>query len=311
MLTNTTGMGERWTVNQAVNWIAFRVAPQDAPATIWPPAIGPFSSVNVMGALAARAACVPRSWPGPGGIQPDCLRFEDFEIAPAYYLRTLVKRWMRRLGLTASELLVRWDADRERCHETAALVAEQQRQLNHGLAELVAAAASSGLMMFGRPAADQRFRSRKPREVIPAHFIDEYRSIDAWGNLSSTKVGFEYLFSEEDDGPFYADIAFDSADLVRLWPANGHVDPARPVLLSTSRAKKRALKKTGPKPVQTQKAVSAMLADLKSEKETPRTLSDIDGYALGEKYEVSRNTATGARERALSEFVTSRNSDKL
>ena len=217
MLTNTVGLGKRWTVNDALNWIAFRVEPLHAPDTAIPE-FGPFASANVMGALIARVGRNPRTWPGPNGIEPDPIRFEDFESPPAYYFRTLVRRWVTKLGLPASELLDRWTADRERYLETVVRMEDQQAKLSAALLELNEAAASSKLIVYGRPAEDYRCKSRKPREVIPARYVDEIRSIDPWGSLRTHSLELEHLFDLPDEGPFYADVAFDISAVMSYWP---------------------------------------------------------------------------------------------
>ena len=217
MPTNTVGLSKLWTVNDASNWIAFRVEPLYAPNTPIPK-FGVFVSANVMAALTARVARNPRTWPGPNGVEPDPFRFEDFEIPPAYYYRTLVKRWMAKSSLSASELLDRWTADRERYQETMVQNGDEQAKLSAALSELNEAAASSKLTIYGRPAEDYRCRSSKPREIIPPHYIDEIRSINELGHLKAHKFELEHLFDSPDEGPFYADVAFKASDVVKYWP---------------------------------------------------------------------------------------------
>jgi hypothetical protein len=217
LLTNTSGIGKRWTVNEALNWIVFRVEPNYAPTTAIP-RFGPFISANVIAALAARVARNPRTWPRPNAVEPDRIQFEDFEIAPAYYYRALVRRWITKSGLPASELLDQWTADRERYLETTALMEDQQAKLSAALSEINEAAAASKIMIYGRPADNWQCKSSKPREVIPAHYIDEIRSVDAWGHLRSHYFELDDILRLTDQGPFFADVAFDKSDILKNWP---------------------------------------------------------------------------------------------
>lgn len=215
---------ENCTVLDAMNWVAFRAKPSQAPKTIVPDAgKGRILDDQLMAALAAKAssgsgACLADEMPLPG--QRSQLSKVSSPASPSRYQK-IVCRWMREEGLSAVELLVKAEADLTQ-YRTDKLASEQQQQaLTAALAELNKTAQTPCLSVWGRPSDPFGFQEDyKPREKIPGHFIDEKRKIDASGQLyiESSGSGLERLI---DHGPLFHDIQFSREELRKLWPAEG------------------------------------------------------------------------------------------
>lgn len=221
--TSDTRGVEYWTVPEAVNWIAFRTEPDMAPATIFAdPGTARFTSPEIMGALKARAAGDPRSWP-PKGV---CPRHPTWpqpadgsrpEVA-AWRCRAIARRWMREKGLTAPQLLEHADAERMRYAMEQEAETAQQADLAHALDELNSSIATSRIVAWGRPSKTWGPPQSPPlREAIKPSIIDDPRRIDHFGCfcIRYDGGGFEWL---HDPGPFFYDIQVRAADIRRNWP---------------------------------------------------------------------------------------------
>ena len=202
-----------WNVADTLDWIVIREVP--APVITSHIERGRATSPNTLAALQARVSGNPREWRGPNCPQ----------MAPAWWFRARVRQWMRESGLSAPDLLQAALAQRAEFEKVDVLAAEQASRYAAALEMLNNAVRAGRIEARGRPSKSHSTpRAHRPREPIPAGIIDELRRIDFWGQcrIRHDAPGFEWL---HDPGPFFYDVCFRVADVMKLWPAKAAADP--------------------------------------------------------------------------------------
>ena len=201
-----------WSIPTAIEWIVYR-GNGTAPSY---PGNGPESSEHVLAALEARANGNPRSWLGLNEDGGRCGRFA----------RARVRDWMRRSGLKASDLLEVAKAARQQWLQACKDAESYASVAATALDDINDAVASRRISAWGRPAPTWQALNAFPRRKrLPASTIDERRRIgvDSSVSLSEGDTGFDWL---KDRGPFYHEVAVNSAQVKAAWPETASVETA-------------------------------------------------------------------------------------
>ncbi len=192
-----------WLVWDVLLWMAYGECPPAMSIPTTRPSPG--HSADVVAALRARAAGNPRLW------RP----VAEATFAPAWRYRATARRWLGKLGVSASELLLIAEKELAERIEAEAHNKNIIDRCRAELARLNHAVASGSIEAFGRPTDEPMRNSSRPLEPISPLLVDEVRQINIHGHLLPTG-NFGWL---ERKPPFYCDVRLRVTDVKRKLPA--------------------------------------------------------------------------------------------